>query len=101
MSEQVLPLKLQCQETLIKPEQANEKVLLDASISKYAKKITVPKEKRLENASHMPVITNSRKRCAFCATHSKESRSKVMCKTCKVGLCVKIGSNCFELFHAE
>ena len=100
-SEQTPSSEFQSEKVSLKSALLCDKTLLDASVNKYGKKISVPKEERMKNACHMPIVTNSRKRCAVCSTHSKESRTKFMCKTCKVGLCLKMGNNCFELFHAE
>lgn len=91
----------QFEKASVKSELSTENMPSDTNTSTTRKKISVSREERMKNACHMPVVTNSRKRCAVCSTHSKESRTKFMCKTCKVGLCLRMGSNCFELFHAE
>lgn len=57
----------------------------------------VPKEIRLLNVGiHMPQESNTYKRCRFCSTRKREKRTKIVCSTCTVPLCIK---DCFERFH--
>lgn len=62
------------------------------------KKIFVPNEMRFKDTFHLPVKCKSR-RCAYCSTMEKPHRTRVMCETCNVGLCMHRKRDCFELFH--
>lgn len=61
----------------------------------------VPDQKRLKNAEHMPIKCKPR-RCAFCSTKEKPHRTRYMCETCNVGLCMyQNDKTCFEQFHKK
>lgn len=44
---------------------------------------------------HLPVETNSRKRCRRCSENKKQTRTKTICQGCDIALC----KNCFALHH--
>lgn len=85
-----------------KIEQSVEKtmVLPIPPINMHGKIMRIPPDKRLKEALHLPVRVNSRRRCAFCSTETKQTRSPIICKVCNVGLCTTVKRNCFELFHS-
>lgn len=58
----------------------------------------ITKTIRTQDNEHMPVKEESRKRCKLCFLHGKETRTRIVCKTCKVSLCI---DSCFEKFHSE
>lgn len=68
--------------------------------NKHGKIMRIPPDKRLKEALHLPVRVNSRRRCAYCSTETKQTRSPIICKACNVGLCTTVNRNCFELFHS-
>ena len=49
--------------------------------------------------SHLPEMTESRKRCKFCSTNGRENRTNVICKTCGIHLCFTAGRNCYAEYH--
>lgn len=57
-------------------------------------------EKRRSQAAHMPVFTDESKRCAHCSTKTEQKRTKWICKTCNVPLCLLPNRNCFLQYHA-
>ncbi|KAG4066842.1 hypothetical protein HA402_012909 [Bradysia odoriphaga] len=63
-------------------------------------KCKVPKELRLAKSSfHLPRVVASSRRCKLCSSkYNKQTRTKVICISCDVPLCVK---NCFERFHTK
>lgn len=65
-------------------------------------KPSVPEETRLKNVEHMP-IKCAQRRCALCSTKANVHKTRTMCKTCNVPLCVrqKDSPTCFELFHSK
>lgn len=58
----------------------------------------VPREKRTDQAAHMPVQGTSR-RCAMCSTAKNPHRTKWACQTCSIGLCMSKTKNCFAEYH--
>ncbi|KFM77001.1 PiggyBac transposable element-derived protein 4, partial [Stegodyphus mimosarum] len=61
----------------------------------------VPEEKRIQNVEHIPKKCKSR-RCAYCSTTGKPHRTRWMCETCNVGLCMfQKNVTCFEKFHKK
>lgn len=44
---------------------------------------------------HLPVVTNTRRRCRYCAQKHQEKRTKIMCSSCDVPLC----NECFSCYH--
>lgn len=59
----------------------------------------VPVEKRRSEASHMPLFTDTRKRCALCSTKTDERRTRWICKICDAPLCLSEKRNCFMEYH--
>ncbi|XP_040078205.1 piggyBac transposable element-derived protein 4-like isoform X2 [Ixodes scapularis] len=55
----------------------------------------VPSEIRLEGRDHFPQENAKRRRCRWCSTKSKEARTRYVCSSCDVPLCV----GCFSSFH--
>jgi len=47
------------------------------------------------NMGHMVSQGKTRRRCALCASKKIESRTKIVCTTCKVALCI----DCFKPYH--
>ncbi|XP_051171549.1 piggyBac transposable element-derived protein 4-like [Leptopilina boulardi] len=61
------------------------------------KKINLLQEVRKDQfGKHVLQSIESRRRCRFCSTKEKEIRTKYVCKTCDVPLCVE---PCFQKFH--
>lgn len=61
----------------------------------------VPPEKRLKHAEHSPLPCTLR-RCAHCSTEKKQKRTRWMCSTCDVPLCMQRNiENCFTKFHKK
>ena len=88
------------EKTSLKSVQACETMkVITTSINKTRKRNAVSKEERMKNAGHIPMATDKRKRCVHCSRHFKQSRTKVMCQSCNVGLCLRVDRNCFELYH--
>lgn len=56
-----------------------------------------PSKKKIfmSTINHQPIFGGSRRRCAFCASKKKESRSLYLCNTCNLPLCIL----CFEPYH--
>lgn len=55
-----------------------------------------PKKKKfLVAINHQPISVGSRRRCAFCASKKKETRTIYACNTCNVPLCIL----CFAPYH--
>ncbi|PSN41369.1 hypothetical protein C0J52_19114 [Blattella germanica] len=54
--------------------------------------------KRKSEAQHMPVH-GPPKRCAHCSTKKVPHRSRWMCSSCNVALCLSSDRNCFTLYH--
>lgn len=44
---------------------------------------------------HKRITGKTRRRCVRCSLNRTEKRTKIVCKTCQVGLC----SDCFAAFH--
>lgn len=64
-----------------------------------AKKRTVPDEVRLTQVgNHHPVSGNTYRRCRKCSTKALEKRTKYMCTSCDVPLCIE---PCFRQFHGK
>ncbi|XP_064461538.1 piggyBac transposable element-derived protein 4-like isoform X4 [Ornithodoros turicata] len=57
----------------------------------------VPETLRFAGNAHHPSLTEARRRCRWCSTKAKESRTKYMCSVCEVPLCVV----CFGPFHSQ
>ncbi|XP_040061902.3 piggyBac transposable element-derived protein 4-like [Ixodes scapularis] len=55
----------------------------------------VPSEIRLEGRDHFPQENAKRRMCRWCSTKSKEARTRYVCSSCDVPLCV----GCFSSFH--
>ncbi|CAM4424899.1 unnamed protein product [Leuciscus chuanchicus] len=47
---------------------------------------------------HAPVYTN-RQTCKYCSRKGNIMRSNVVCRVCKVHLCLNAGRNCFLKYH--
>lgn len=65
-----------------------------------SKKPVVMESVRCESSKHQPIRTSSR-RCARCSTKKKAVRSIWSCSVCKVNLCMRKESNCFQEFHVS
>lgn len=65
-------------------------------------KPSVSEETRYKNVEHMP-IRCAQRRCALCSTKKNVHKTRTMCKTCNVPLCVKQKgtTSCFEQFHSK
>lgn len=63
-------------------------------------KVIVPSEIRYDKVAHLPVH-GQKVRCARCSTRSKPHRTRWICSTCQVGLCLSDKSNCFYAFHKK
>lgn len=53
------------------------------------------RSKLMINIGHQPVPVETPRRCRFCAIKKVQSRTKWLCNTCDIPLCVK----CFVLYH--
>ena len=51
------------------------------------------------NVSHLPVLSDIRKRCRLCADQGADFKTDVTCATCKNHLCLTKNRNCFHDFH--
>jgi len=60
----------------------------------------VSKHLRLTESKHQPTQGSSR-RCAMCSTKKKPQRTKWICSTCKVPLCIKNEKTCFQDYHTK
>ncbi|XP_060863344.1 piggyBac transposable element-derived protein 4-like [Metopolophium dirhodum] len=60
----------------------------------------VSKHLRLTESKHQPTEGSSR-RCAMCSTKKKPQRTKWICSTCKVPLCIKKEKTCFQDYHTK
>lgn len=58
------------------------------------KKPGVPDDIRL-HGQHMPEKISSFRRCRMCSTRNNNKRSRTICSTCRVALCIE----CFAAFH--
>lgn len=54
------------------------------------------KKLRLKEAKHMPICTEKQARCRQC----HYNKSKIMCNTCKIPLCLTMMRNCYLDFHS-
>ena len=61
------------------------------------KLIGVPEDIRLSLGNHFPEKTDVYRRCRLCSSRKNNKRSRIMCKVCKVWLCV---NPCFARFHS-
>lgn len=62
-------------------------------------KCSVPNEVRFGTGPHLPRVVHSSRRCKLCSSkYKKQTRTKIICITCKVPLCVK---KCYEKFHTK
>lgn len=72
---------------------------LEMKSKKIIRAGTGPPAKRLKVTStvieHQPIRQATKRRCTFCATKKKESRTFYVCSTCNVPLCV----DCFAPCH--
>ncbi|KAM7306155.1 piggyBac transposable element-derived protein 4-like [Ixodes scapularis] len=59
--------------------------------------VGVPSELRFQGSGHHAQKISKRRRCRWCSTRTKESRTQYICKSCAVPLCVE----CFAPFHSE
>ena len=51
------------------------------------------------NVSHLPVLSDNRKRCRLCSVQGADFKTDVTCDTCKCHLCLTKNRNCFKEFH--
>ena len=51
------------------------------------------------NVSHLPVLSDNRKRCRLCYDQGADFKTDVTCDTCKNHLCLTKNRNCFKEFH--
>lgn len=82
-------------------EEATEADRGEGSSSKRPRITPMPSDnRRLDGRSHLPVMLegniNNRCRKPGC-----KLRSKIMCETCEVFLCIKSNTNCFKDFHQK
>lgn len=62
-------------------------------------KRTVPDEVRLSDVGkHLPNQQTKYKRCRLCSTKANEKRTRYMCSSCQVPLCIQ---PCFNRFHGK
>nr|CAI5821849.1 unnamed protein product [Callosobruchus analis] len=62
-------------------------------------KRAVPDEVRLsEVGKHLPIQDATYKRCRLCSTKAQEKRTRFICSSCKVPLCIQ---HCFNRFHGK
>nr|CAH7761068.1 unnamed protein product [Callosobruchus chinensis] len=62
-------------------------------------KRAVPDEVRLsEVGKHLPIQDATYKRCRLCSTKAQEKRTRFVCSSCKVPLCIQ---HCFNRFHGK
>lgn len=60
----------------------------------------VPAEIRLQKAAHQPCRSTLR-RCAKCSVSGHQRRTKWLCDTCKVPLCLGPNKTCFSEYHKQ
>lgn len=59
----------------------------------------VPDEVRCTNVGrHIPKSSETRRRCRYCSTKREDKRTKIICSSCNVPLCV---TPCFSKFHEK
>nr|CAI5851117.1 unnamed protein product [Callosobruchus analis] len=62
-------------------------------------KRAVPDEVHLsEVGKHLPIQDATYKRCRLCSTKAQEKRTRFICSSCKVPLCIQ---HCFNRFHGK
>lgn len=54
------------------------------------------KKQRLKEAKHMPIFIEKQARCRQC----HYNKSKIVCNTCKIPLCLTMKRNCYLDFHS-
>jgi len=57
-------------------------------------------EKRRSQSAHMPIHIEKPRRCALCSTKSNQRRTRWICNTCNVPLCLQADGNCFLNYHS-
>ena len=62
-------------------------------------KRTVSDTIRTAQTFHFPSYSDTRMRCAYCSLKTNDKRTRFLCKTCNVPLCIEANKNCFEKFH--
>ncbi|XP_063219241.1 piggyBac transposable element-derived protein 4-like [Bacillus rossius redtenbacheri] len=68
-------------------------------VSFLSNKEMVPKEVRLTKVGdHMPILEKTYRRCRLCSTKVHDKRTRYICKTCNVPLCIE---PCFRKFHGK
>lgn len=68
-------------------------------VSFLGNKRSVPDDVRLNNVgTHMPNQTRTYKRCRLCSTKAAEKRTRFICSSCEVPLCIQ---PCFKRFHGK
>jgi hypothetical protein len=79
---------------------AKRKRLEAETSTKPGRKPTIPlpsESYQFDQLGHWPEPQSKRRRCRHC----KNGYSQVYCSKCKVCLCLRNGSNCFEEFHVN
>lgn len=80
------------------PHSAKKRSKSNIEISNH--KPHVSKHMRLTESKHQPIQDSSR-RCSMCSTKKKPARTKWICSTCKVPLCIKKDKTCFQDYHTK
>ncbi|XP_064467766.1 piggyBac transposable element-derived protein 3-like isoform X2 [Ornithodoros turicata] len=60
----------------------------------------VPADIRYDKVAHLPTHSKSR-RCSHCSTRATPRRTRWICRTCDVGLCLQQERNCFIEYHTK
>lgn len=70
-------------------------------VATRGKRVAPPPESLRFNAGegHLPLFTGQRRACQHYSSQSNIHRSRWMCDTCNVALCLTDKSNCFRNFH--
>ena len=62
-------------------------------------KRTVSDTIRTAQTFHLSSYSDTRMRCAYCSSKTNDKRTRFLCLTCNVSLCIEANENCFEKFH--
>lgn len=70
-------------------------------LPKRGQRADIPNVAQRQDATklHLPTHVKMRQTCKHCSNSKNIHRSRWMCETCKVALCLTDQRNCFEAFH--
>ena len=70
-------------------------------VPKKGQRAVIPSVQSRQDATslHMPLYVKNRQTCKYCSTKDQVHRSRWVCETCKVALCLSESRHCFSNFH--